>query len=198
MTNDEILAQWYVKVINQAGSLWDAGYTERAIELLEALQHYPIPGSTWAHRQTDYQRTLATWYIQVGRKEDAVPLLQKVAAHLQAEFDAGIRHPETLKAAASAYGWLGQTDTALEMLDLAINYGGYNIDLCCDAGGWTGDEKHWWDELEDNPRFIQSRSRMQALVEQKKSNIRSLLAQHDIEKLVQSLIVPPQASAQSE
>jgi len=48
----------------------------------------------------------------------------------------------------------------------------------------------WWHGLEDDPRFMQTRARMRALVEQQRSNIRSLLALHDMEALVSPLVEP--------
>ena len=136
-------------------------------------------------------------YTEVGRNDDAAPLWKAVVAHDQAEVDAGVRHPKTLLELAGAYAWLGNIDSALEILDLAIDYGAWDIDLCCEeylpqSDEWLpGDnETRWWYGLEDDPRFIQSQSRMRSLVEMQRMNIRALLAQNDMEALVAPLIEP--------
>ena len=137
---------------------------------------------------------LARMYMQLDREDDARPLVDSVVSYLEAEVDAGVRHPDTLMQLAEAYGWQGNADAALETLDLAIDYGGYSIELCC--GQYLANlalaeepEKQWWNGLENDPRFIQSRSRMKSLVDQQRANVRSLLAQYDIDALVQPLIL---------
>ena len=139
-------------------------------------------------------------YLLAGREDDAAPVLQDIVSHLQSEVDAGVRHPETLIRLGGAYAWQGNDAAALEMLDLAIDYGGYDISLCCEdyvprLEQQIFDAKLLWHELEDDPRFIQSRSRMRALVDQQRSNIRALLAQNDMEQLLAPLMAPDEAPA---
>ena len=88
---------------------------------------------------------------------------------------------------------LGNADRALELLGLAIDYGGYDLAMCCEEFVSTAlaqwhIEKLWWDSLQEDPRFVAARVRMYALVEQQRSNIRALLAQNDIERLVAPLM----------
>ena len=193
LSKEEILEAWNVEASTNAWTFWFAGERERAIELFEAMQHYPFEPTRWAQAQMMYPMELAFMYMQVGREDDAAALLEKAVTHLRSDVDAGARHPSTLMLLAEAYGWQGNDEAALEMLDLAINYGGYDIELCCEEFWPYSREdlhmaKYWWDMLEDNPKFILSRSRMKALVEQKRSNIRALLAQHDMDRLLAPLM----------
>jgi tetratricopeptide (TPR) repeat protein len=192
LSNEAILKAWLPEAGTNAMAFWEIGERERAIELMEAMQLFPYETSRWAERQMQFPMLLADWYMQVGRTDDAVPVLRKVVAHLQAEVDAGVRHPETLMLLASAYGWLGNDESAMDMLNLAIDYDGHYLELCCeDYSSVDLEERVWWDGLENYPRFIQSRSRMRAIVDMQRSNIRSLLAQNDIEQLLAPLIQVP-------
>jgi tetratricopeptide (TPR) repeat protein len=203
MTNKDILKAWTPEALGNVWVLRYAGETERAIQLLEAMQHFPFEPTRWAQLQMAVPMQLAFMYMQVGRDAEAEPVLQKAVEHLQNDVDVGARHPETLALLANAYAWLGNDEAALEMLDLAIDYGWHFIPLCCEEY-WPYERKdfhivkEWWDGLEGHPEFVQQRSRMQALVEQQRSNIRSLLAQNDMEQLLAPLMVPPQAAAGSE
>jgi TolB-like protein len=192
LTADEILKAWHVSAVIVARAFWGAGERERAIELLQALQHYRYPSGRWAQRQMVYPAYLARWLIRVGRHDDAVPVLKRILSQQQNEFDHGVRHPETLLRLAEAYGWLGEEDAALDMFDQAVSYGGLDLLICCedyvpyqaqDAAG----EMQWWHGLESDPRFIQSTSRMRALVDQQRSNIRALLANQDMAALLEPL-----------
>ena len=192
LTADEILKAWHVSAGIVARSFWDAGERDRAIELLEALQHYRYPSGRWAQRQMVYPAYLAAWLVRVGRHDDAAPLLQKILSHQRNDLDNGVRHPETLFRLAETYGWLGDDDAALDMLDRAVAYGGWEPLMCCedyapylaqDAAG----ELQWWHGLESDPRFIQSISRMRALVDQQRSNVRALLLNQDMAALLEPL-----------
>jgi hypothetical protein len=55
--------------------------------------------------------------------------------------------------------------------------------LAQDAAG----ELQWWHGLESDPRFRQSISRMRALVDRQRSNIRTLLANQDMAALLEPL-----------
>jgi len=203
MTNEDILKAWTPEAMGNVLVLRYAGEKERAIQLLEAMQHFPFEPTRWAQLQMALPMQLAFMYMQVGRDEEAEPVLQKAVKHLQNDVDVGARHPETLILLANAYAWLGNDEAALEMLDLAIDYGWYFIPLCCEEY-WPYERidfhivKEWWDGLEGHPEFVQQRSRMQALVEQQRSNIRSLLAQNDMEQLLAPLMVSPRAAVGSE
>jgi tetratricopeptide (TPR) repeat protein len=192
LSNDEILNAWYVEAAWIAKMFRAIGETDRAIELLEAMRHYQFRTSRWAERQLTHSMRLARMYMQVGRGDDARPVLEEIATSLQSETDGGARHPETLLRLASAYGWLGDDEAALRALDLAIDYGAFDMTLCCadlnpHAEPGQG-EVAWWAGLEGDPRFIQSRARMRAQVEEQRSNIRALLAQNDMEQLLAPLV----------
>jgi len=200
LSNEEILKAWHLNAAIFAWELAEAGETERAIGLLEALQHHAISSSKWAERQKEYSEDLAYLYLDVGRESDALQVFQEIATHQQSEVDTGVRQLETLLRLAGAYGWLGNVEAALDMLDLAVDYGGFEMDICCTdyiphLANEDADERNWWDGLEDDPRFVQSRSRMRALVDQQRSNIRALLEQNDMDALLAPLMATDEAPA---
>jgi len=196
LSNEEILKAWLPETATNAMAFWEIGERERAIELAEAMQLFPHEPSRWSERQMQIPMLLVDWYMQLGREDAAVPVLQRVVAHLQAEVDAGARHPESLMLLASAYGWQGNVESALDMLDLAVDYDGYALELCCEDYFLPElEERVWWGGLESDPRFIQSSSRMRAIVDMQRSNIRSLLIQNDIEQLLAPLIPEPEQGA---
>jgi hypothetical protein len=111
-----------------------------------------------------------------------------------------MRHPQPLIRLAGAYAWSGDYEAALEMLDLAIDYGGYDTQMCCMdylpqmAHEYAGD-RNWWDGLGGDPRFVQSRSRMRSIVDQQRSNIRALLINNDMDALLAPLMTADEAPA---
>jgi tetratricopeptide (TPR) repeat protein len=189
LSDEEILKAWQVDVAGTIWALRDTGDTERAISLLEALHHFPYPPGLWPQRQMRYSAMLVELYMATGRENDARPVMQKIAAHLESEFDAGVRHPDTLLQLSDAYGWQGQEDDALRMLVLAIDHGASPLLPCCeDELTLDPEHRHWSDGLHDRPEFSILQSRVQAEVEQQRSNIRALLARHDMETLLAPLI----------
>ncbi len=78
------------------GDLARFGEYDRAIRLMEFLQHSDFGGPTWPEREMGHRDLLANLYLQVGRDDDAVPLLAGMAEYLEAEYESGIRHPTTL------------------------------------------------------------------------------------------------------
>jgi DNA-binding winged helix-turn-helix (wHTH) protein/TolB-like protein len=194
-TDEELLEAWQPEVMQNARALWITGNKGRAIRLVEAVQHYPPPPDKWPHRVADTKIWLAMWYKQVGRDADALQVLQDAVSRLSPEYEGGHRHPQFLMQYARAEGMLGNTDRAIELLDLAIDYGGYDLAICCeDFVSATRDQRHnkkfWSDSLQEDPRFVVATARMHALVEQQRSNIRALLVQNDFERLVAPLIEP--------
>lgn len=185
MSNDEILDAWYVQADVHANTLWEAGQRERAIELFEAVrhvQHAPI----WSERQTVSTLWLAEMYMEVGRSDDATLLLNEAIGYLEEEFNAGIRHPATLMALADACGMLGDDDAALKMLELAVDYGAW--DLVFEEKEPAGSDTPWWTRMENDPSFIRSINRMNSIKDQQAANIRSLLEQYDMDALLQPVI----------
>ena len=127
-------------------------------------------------------------YMATGREDDAKPVMQRIASHLQSEFDAGVRHPDTLLQLSDAYGWQERVDDALRKLALAIDHGASSLLPCCEDGLTLAPEQpQWWDGLQDRPELSILQSRAQAEVEQRRSNILMLLAQHDMEGLLAPL-----------
>jgi TolB-like protein/Flp pilus assembly protein TadD len=186
LSDEEILDRWGVDVYLTIKVLWFAGHKERAIALSEAYRH-DQKSPRWVERQTEVTIELAEYYIDTGRSEEALVLLDEAIDHLETEVDAGIRHPLTLGLLANAHGLRGDEEAALEALDRAVNYGWWELLL------WMEDEAYseswkWWITLQDNPDFIQSLNRMQSIRDQQASNVQGLLAQYDMELLLEPTI----------
>jgi TolB-like protein/cytochrome c-type biogenesis protein CcmH/NrfG len=173
---------WYAGVINSTLVL--AGQYERAIELLEFTRHQQ-QDEAWAERQTNDAMRLAELYQKVGREDDAVPVLEEIVVHLEGEIAAGIRHPETLSQLAQAYARLGLDKEALDMLRKAVDY---NVWMTSDemAGAYLAYPA--WERLKDEPRFIEQLNRMHANRDRQAQNIRTLLAQYDLDELLAPLM----------
>lgn len=184
MSNQEILHD-QENVDGIANAFWNAGYRERAIELAEGLRHGRI-GTFWAERDMVIANWLAEMYIEVGRPEDAVPLLEQVVEYLEREVSSGIRHPQTLGELTTAYARLGEHDAALDLLEMTVDYGGWWVYAPDDP--YQVGSTQWWHGLEDNPGFIAQTDRIRAIKDQQVSNIRALLGRNDMEELLQPLI----------
>jgi tetratricopeptide (TPR) repeat protein len=188
LSDEEVLKAWQVDVAGTIWALRDTGDLERAISLLEALHHFPYPSGQRPQRQMRYSAMLVEIYMATGREDDAKPVMQRIASHLQSEFDAGVRHPDTLLQLSDAYGWQERVDDALRKLALAIDHGASSLLPCCEDGLTLAPEQpQWWDGLQDRPELSILQSRAQAEVEQRRSNILTLLAQHDMEGLLAPL-----------
>ena len=131
-------------------------------------------------------------YFHMGRMDEATPILGRIINHLQKEVDVGVRHPTTLRHLADAYVMRGETQVALQILDLAIDYGEYDITMCCidllSFDPREGFPEHPWKSLEEHRAFIHAMSRERALVDAQRSNIRALLSQNDMAALLAPLI----------
>jgi len=186
LSDEEILDSWQTNVLLTIKILWSAGHKERAIALSEAYQHNQL-SPMWAERQTGGTIMLAEYYLDAGRSEEALVLLDEAIDHLEKEVDAGIRHPQSLGHLVNAHGLRGNEEAALEALDMAVNYGWWKLLL------WMEDEAYaeswkWWIPLQDKPDLIQSLNRMQSIRDQQASNVQGLLAQYDMELLLEPTI----------
>jgi len=199
LTTEEILEAWYVKSEEYAYAFWDAGERERAVELMEALAQYRSNPSRWAERQMAYPIILADWYIAVGRKDDALSVLDYIVANLEGEVLAGVRHPRTLSILAEAYALQANNEAALRTLAMAVDYGAWDMQLCCDdywnedvreQWGTYEDEDAWWAGLTGTPEFELIRTRMRSIVDAQRASIRVLLEQNDLGELLEPWKVP--------
>jgi TolB-like protein len=185
-SNDEILDGWYVRAMQAATTLWVAGERERSIELTESLRHVQM-NEVWAERQTAGNLDLARMYTEVGRQDDAMPLLQEALEHLEEEVASGVRHPETLGRLADTYALLGRDDEALDALELAVDYG-YWFLLNPYYSNFYEFSAMPFDHLADDPRFIAQMDRMAAIRDQQAANVRALLERNDMEALLAPVI----------
>lgn len=185
MSNEEILdgAVWVANLL--AGDLWRAGFHERAVEILEGLRHPEIL-KKFAERQMGPAMDIAQANIELGRADEAVPLLEDAVSHLEEEVAIGIRHPETLRRLAEVYALLGRDDDALDMLEVSVDYGNWESHI--GARNWMRFSKLPFDHLHEDPRFLVQNDRMIAIRDHQAANIRRLLARQDMETLLQPVV----------
>ncbi len=164
-----------------------SGDYERAARLLESLWlGTGFAGNLAAispEKVAEVPMELVELYHQTGRSDDAIPLLEETTKYLQAEYDMGIRHPQTLYLLAEAYAYQAHDEAALDMLKKAVDY----------HARWPvmdADDRFYspWDRLRDDPRFIRQWSRMEADLEQQAESIRSILAQYGVDELLAPLM----------
>jgi len=164
--------------LDAAFRLAEAGQYERAIRLAESAQHLRLDSTFWAERQIGPRIGLANIYLAAGHKEDAAALLDEIVGDLEAQYDAGIRHPDTLGYLAAVYAMQERDDKALDMLRKAVDYHLRWIEI----PDWPPTSP--WERLRDDPRFVAQWDRMQADLEQQAERIRGMLAQYDIDQLL--------------
>jgi tetratricopeptide (TPR) repeat protein len=177
MSDEEVLDAFHERGLLWTLDLADAGDMERAIELLESIQHAP---ATWAEREAWAPLALAGLYREVGRDDEAALVLDGIVAQLEADFDHGIRHPETLSFLAEAYAMQKRDDEAIKMFGKAVDY--HLRDDC----GWL--DMPAWERLKDDPRVISLCERMATDREQQAERIRNMLAEHDVDTLLAPLM----------
>jgi len=178
MTDEQILDAWYWEAQGMADWLALGGDYQRAIRLGEALQHKRM-SPFWSERESFARLSLAELYQKVGRDQDAVPLLESVVDHLEAEYDSGTRHPTTLTSLAEAYARLRRDESALEMLRKAID--DRSVDPIINEIYTVYSP---WQRFRDDPRFILLWSRAQAELDRQAQGVRAMLAQYDIDDLL--------------
>jgi TolB-like protein/Flp pilus assembly protein TadD len=183
MTNAEILDGWYLRAQIFASAFWFVGERERAIELYESLQHFRH-SVFWAARDAQIPMALAGMYMQVGRADDAIPVLEEVTGMLEKELAVGIRHPAVLADLASAYAWQGHDEKALATLAMAADHGWWWSAVADPYELILGDP---WRKLRADTRFQKLQNRMRADIDQQKANIRLLLNDHDMNALLASV-----------
>jgi TolB-like protein/Tfp pilus assembly protein PilF len=177
MSDEEVLDAFHEQGLAWAVYIAGAGQIERAIELMESIQHAP---ATWAEREAQAPLILAEFYLDVGRNDDAAEVLDGIVAQLEAEFDYGIRDPTTLSFLSQAYALQNRDGEAIEMFLKAVDY--HDIDDC----EWLSDPRA--ERFKDDPRVISACQRMQADFEQQAERVRTMLAQHDIDELLAPLM----------
>jgi TolB-like protein/Flp pilus assembly protein TadD len=196
MSDEEVLNAFHEAGIGFATALAGAGDFKRAIELMVSLRHAP---ALVAEREARAPLVLAAMYQRVGRDDEALPLLETVVANLEAEFDSGIRHPETLTLLAEAYARQNRDEAAINMLRKAVDY--HERWLSCSNDESSDAELFYTDavmpnlfnssptaRLGDDPRIIALCERIDADLEQQASRIRKMLAEHDIDELLSPLM----------
>ena len=113
-----------------------------------------------------------------GEKASSLAV-QSIVGELEAEYDVGIRHPQTLEFLATAYAMQGRDDDALDMYRKAVDYHLRRRDL----PDWPPPASPW-ERLRDDPRFAMQWERMQADLLQQGERIRMMLARYDIDELL--------------
>ena len=179
MSDEEVLNAYSGSVSHAAYVLTEQGDYERAIKLMESAQHAP---AIWSERAPNYVMQLANLYLDVGRVDDAAPLLDRVRIQLETEFADGVRHPETLASLAEVYLLQGRDDDALDMLRKAVDY---HMRESCEDGMISASS---WGRLRDDPRLINLCERMQADLHQQAERLRKLLRHYDMDELLAPLM----------
>ena len=196
MSNEEVLDAFHEAGIGFATALAAAGDYKRAIELMESLRHAP---AVFAERAARAPLVLAALYQHVGRDDEASPLLEKVVAQLEAEFESGIRDPETLDLLAEAYARQHRDEAAIDMLRKAVDY--HWRWFSCGNDESSDAELFYTDavmpnlfnssptaRLSGDPRIIALCERIEADFEQQANRIRKMLAERDIDELLSPLM----------
>jgi TolB-like protein len=196
LSNEEILDEWMVPAAGFAWAFWQVGELERAVGLFEALAFYPHQ-ERWSERAMDLRMALADLYHELGREDDMLAVLEEVVEYLEKEVEVGVRHPQVLAQLARAYRLRGEQDAFLKTMDLAVDYGFAFAGICC--RDYLTDEqqrafaRYFSDELdalEGNPDYEIIKTRMRAIVDARRANIRALLAANDMEELLAASVVP--------
>jgi len=187
-SNPEILEEGVFQASKAAWILAASGEYERATNLLESAWLESGFTGQWfilnsREKTAIIPMKLVELYFKTDRNDDALVLLEKTVKHLEAEYDIGIRHPQTLYFLAEAYAYQGQDEAALEMLEKAVDY----------HARWPVMEEKYrfyspWERLKDNPRFIRQWGRMEADLEQQVESIRTILSRYDIDELLAPLM----------
>jgi TolB-like protein/Flp pilus assembly protein TadD len=180
MTDEEVLDAFHETGMAWVSDLADAGDSKRAIELLESIQHAP---AIWAEREAWAPMMLAVLYKQVGREDEAAPVLAGIAEKMEAEFDDGIRHPDTLISLAEIYALQNRDELAIDMMEKAVDY--HMLDDCSTS---------IWEQFKDNARVAALCKRMAAEIERQAESIRAMLAEHDFDELLAPLMALAQSA----
>ena len=179
LSNEEVLVAYSSSAAHAANALAEQGDYDRAIELMESIQHAP---AIWSERAPRHTLGLAQLYLEAGRREDAEPLLERVRLHLEAEYADGIRHPETLFLLADVYGLLGRDEDAIGMFRKSVDYHGH-YSCADDLSDYPP-----WDRLGEDPRVVELCDRMQSDLDRQAERIRKLLARYDPDELLAPLM----------
>lgn len=179
MSDEQILDAYAGSVSRAARVLADHGDYGRAIRLMESAQHAP---AIWSERAPDYALQLADLYVNAGRPNDALPLLDRVRIHLETEFADGVRHPDTLAKLATVYLLQGREDDAFDMLRKSVDY---HMRVSC-QDDMTNEPP--WDRMHDDPRFLDLCSQMQADLDSQADRLRKLLGRYDMDELLAPLM----------
>ena len=182
VSNETILSAWNETGERVAIDLAMAGEVDRAISLLESIQHAP---AFLPERQASASLVLVKLYQRVGRDHDAQPILEDQVAYLEAEVAVGIRHPGTLVNLAQAYTLQGRDDKAIETFRMLVDFHGYY-----DMGfwAWVFPMEPAYVRLKDDPRMVEQRARIQAINDEQRQNIEAMLAPHDLDELLAPLM----------
>jgi tetratricopeptide (TPR) repeat protein len=197
-SNTQVLNAWTALSTVLVTDLISVGELERAIELMQSIQHAP----SW---QDQSRLFLAALLQLVGRDAEASPLLEELVADLETTVAAGDRHPHTLVYLAEAYARQRRDEEAIDMLQKAVDYhwrGMTNAGRLARCG--TDEPLFYVDSymplefdqfnnspttrLKGNPRVIALCQQVEADLEQQANRIRTMLAQHDFDELLAPLI----------
>jgi TolB-like protein/tetratricopeptide (TPR) repeat protein len=198
MGNTQVLNAWTVLSTMLVTDLISMGELERAIKLMQSIQHAP----KW-HSQS---RLFLVALLQlVGRDTEASPVLEELVADLETTVAAGNRNPEQLVYLAEAYARQQRDEEAIDMLQKAVDYHWRGMTIMGRLARCGTDEPLFYVDsymplefdqfnnspttrLKGNPRVIALCEQVEADLEQQTNRIRTMLAQHDFEELLAPLM----------
>jgi len=164
----------------------DSGEIAREIEQLESSRYQR---AMWHERSVRDDLQLAAFYQLVGRTDDAEILLRAIATQLETEYAGGVRHWETLYQLSETYARQGRDEEALAMLRKSYDYHGLVRCEALEAGLYLElSAASPWNRLKDNPHYISLCQRIDGDIEQQAQRIREMLAQYDVDELLEPLM----------
>ena len=205
MSNMKVLDAWSVLSTMWVTALTSAGELERAIELMQSIQHAP----SW---QSQSRLFLAALLQLVGRNDEAAPMLEDLVADLETTVAAGNRNPTQLVYLAEAYARQQRDEEAIDMLQKAVDYHWRGMTIMGRLARCGMDEPLFYVDsymplefdqfnnspttrLKGNPRVIALCEQVEADLEQQANRIRTMLAQHDFDELLAPLMAMVEEAA---
>jgi TolB-like protein len=165
---------------DSVGSLITRGAYDQAIAQLETTRH---ERKMWHERAPRDDMLLASLYQQLGRHDEASMLLESVVNDLEAEYESGVRHSETLYHLAEAYARQGRDEDALDMWRKSYDY--HFLYTCEEMEGEVASP---WLRFGKDPLYISLCERIDADLEYRSNRIRATLAELDVDELLAPLM----------
>jgi len=182
MSDEEILDQGLFASGPIVEALRRHGDYKRAVRLMEATARERLFPSirTWA---PGGKLALATMYLEAGREEDAAVVLDELSRLLEAMVGEGLTNSVTLELLALTQALQGRVDAAISTLELSEASGNAMVFNCHHPEEFSG-ALDPFAALRTDLRFQKLHERCMAEFERQRAAVRTLLAEHGIDKLL--------------